>query len=922
MELPSWTHLVSQYNRLIELDTALSQAFVVERFWGREAVSEPFVFEIDCLSPNAYIDLRPLLATELTLRLRGVAGQRRWHGYCTQATQLGSEGGLARYRLRMEPWTTLLKLRRNFLIYQDVDERGIAERMFAHYPQASYRFDTSRALHARHIRTQWESDFDFLDRLCAEAGLVYRYEHEQSAASGDSGEPARHRLVIYDAQTRVSDVDPGAVRFHRIDATEQDDAIVVFTERRQITPSAASVASWQPEQLVNVAARAEVQAPSVAGLEVYDPARSGAIAQAARAQQIADLRLAGLQLPARLHDGAGSARQLAPGQGFTLTQHPTLSGQRFVPVVIEHVGVNNLGSEAAALVETTELERGDYRNRFTCVPAAVSLAPAFVARPTAPGPQTARVVGLPDAAVTSTRDHSVRIQFDMQRGAAPNPGGLTDTGGEDAGHAPGDASSGFWVPVGEWISGANYGSHFLPRVNSEVLIDFVQGDLDQPLVVAQLYNGEHLPPYAAGVDSAANHSGVLSGMRTLGLDGQSASRWVLDDAPGQVRHEIQTELADSGVALGWLVDQDGARRGALRGEGFEVHTQGWAVQRAGEGFLISTSARAHGASTQLDAADAVQRLAAASDTASQLAQTAQQVQAIELAANPRQAALLNSIDPAQTGKYTEAVNGQSAQKPGTTGRSAGDPVERFANPILLQEGPSHLAYTTPNSALAFAGGAQHWTVQHDAQLASGGTFSSVSGTATGLLSQNGVMQLVAAQGAVSVQAHTDALELLAEQAVTITSTEDTLEILAQSKATLQAGQSAIELEGQNITFRCSETFTVKASQRPFLGGENDAALLPALPTGLADGASATHWIALNYLDADTREPMAGTPYEIHFQGGPVIKGELDDQGKARHDPVPDKTVSKVVYQPRTPNDDQTWPVLEQLLVDNAQGSAK
>lgn len=910
MDLPAWTQLVSQHNRLIELDTALPQAFVVERFQAREAVSEPFVFELDCLSPNAFIDLRPLLATELTLRLRTPAGQRLWHGYCTQAAQLGSEGGLARYRLRMEPWTAFLQLRRNFLIYQDVDERGIVERLFAHYPQANYRFEAARALQSRPIRTQWESDFDFFERVLAEAGMVYRFEHAQSSESGDGGQRARHSLVIYDAQAAVPDVEPAAVRFHRIDATEQDDAIVVFTDRRQVAPSAASVASWQPEQLVAVAARAEADAPSVAGLEVYDPARSGVFAQGAAAQDIADLRLAGLQLPARLHDGAGAARQLAPGQGFTLAQHPALSGQRFIPLVIEHSGVNNLGSDAVALLQSGELERGDYRNRFTCIPAEVALAPAFVARPTAPGPQTARVVGLPDARITSTRDHQVRIQFDMQRGAAPNPGGLTETGGNDAGHAPGDAGSGFWVPVGEWLSGANYGSHFLPRVNSEVLVDFLHGDLDQPLIVAQLYNGEHLPPFAAGVDSSANHSGVLSGLHTQGLDGQTASRWVLDDAPGQPRHELHTELAASALAVGWLIDQDGASRGPLRGEGFEVRTQGWTVQRAGEGFLISTSARAKGASTQLDAAEAVERLAAAKDTASQLAQMADQVQAIPLAANERQAAFLQAIDPAQDGKYTEAVNGQAANKPGADGRTAGDPVERFASPVLLQEGPSHLVYATPNSALAFASGAQHWTVQHDAHLAAGATFSSVSGMATGVLAQNGPLQLIAAHGPVSLQAHASTLELLAEQDLTVTSTEDTLEILAQSKVTLQGGQSSVVLEGQNITFICLETFKVKASQHPLMGGESQAATLQALPEGLA--GQVPNWMELNHHWPDLT-PVAGAAYRVAFADGTVREGKLDGNGFARLEGIPSSAAR--VYFGEDPRSWQPEPV-QALTVTN------
>jgi len=102
--------LFNQHARLIELKTALPDAaLLVERFTGREAISESFRFEIDCVSTNAYFDLKPLLGEEVTLRLLQADGSKRsWHGYVTQAMQLGADGGLARYRLVMESFLAFL----------------------------------------------------------------------------------------------------------------------------------------------------------------------------------------------------------------------------------------------------------------------------------------------------------------------------------------------------------------------------------------------------------------------------------------------------------------------------------------------------------------------------------------------------------------------------------------------------------------------------------------------------------------------------------------------------------------------------------------------------------------------------------------------------------------------------------------------
>lgn len=918
--------LVSQHARLIEIATAPDLGLVVERFSGREGVSESFRFEIQVLSPSAFLDLTSVLGQPAALRLRRAnGGHRAWHGHITEFAALGADGGLARYRLVLSPFTAFLRLRRNALIFQDRDVRGICEQVFAHYPMAAYRFEVSQPLRKRPICTQYrETDFDFVTRLLAEEGLAYRFEHRQDDqdASGAARESGNHVLVVFDRQAETPTATPDTLRFHRIDSTETEDAITVFTEQRQVTPTAVTVASWQPEQVQAPAGQA--QAPDGAlPLEVYHADRVGVFPQGTSAHDTAELRLDALRLPARLHAGAGSGRGLAPGFAFTLTAHPDLGGAAFVPLAVEWTAANNLGSDAVRLLETPEIEHGSCRNRFVCVPAGTPIVPQFVARPTAPGPQTARVVGLPDSRVTSQRDHQVRVQLWWQRGAAPNPGGLTDTGSsaDPVGHAPGNETSGFWVPVAEWIAGPNFGANFLPRIGSEVLLDFEHGDLDQPRVIGQLYHGEDLPPYTAGVDSDANHPGVLSGFRTQGLDGQGGQRWVIDDAPGQLRHQLDSTSADSRLALGRLIEQPGASRGALRGEGFELATQGWGMLRAGEGLLVSTTARAGATSTQLDVAESVGQLKAAEQTAQRLSDAARQAQAVALAANAQQTKFRETIDPEQQGSYTSAVNGQDAKKPKPGGREPGDAVERFGAPVVLLEAPSTILAATPASALAFAGGAQHWTVQQDAQLSAGATFAAVGGRAVSVFAHGGPWQAIAAHGPVSVQAHTDRLELLADRTVTVTSTAESIEVLAQTEIVLQAGQTRVRLHGGDITFECPGNFTVKASQHPFLGGESNAAQLVPLPSGQTKPEEVAHWIGLNYLDPETDEPIADAEYEIHFKGGPKLTGKLDQAGKAHHDGVPDKPVEKVIYKPRPPDADKPPPILEELLVqDDAQGS--
>ncbi len=520
------------------------------------------------------------------------------------------------------------------------------------------------------------------------------------------------------------------------------------------------------------------------------------------------------------------------------------------------------------------MENGSYRNRFLAAPSDAPIRALPQDRPTLHGPQTARVVGVADSVVTPNREHQVRIQFGWQRGTAPNPGGLTDTGSKLTGHAPGDQTSGSWVPVAEWVAGPNWGTHFLPRIGSEVLVEFLHGDIDQPRITGQLYNGEVAPPFGGGIDEKAQHPGVLSGLHTQSHDGGGTQQWVIDDTPGQLRTRLQTSLADSRLELGYLIEHGDTRRGALRGQGFELATQGWGNVHAAKGLLISTTARSNGASTVLDSNEAVAQLKGAERSLEGMHDTLQQQNVPALTALKSTTQLREKIDPQVDGKYDGEVNGQSAMKP-DDGRTPGsNPVERFASALLLAESPEQIIWTTPASAVAYAGQNLQMTVQQDLHISAGETVSTVSGEHTALFAQEGPIKVIAANGPVSLQAHTGELELLADQAITITATDDRIDVLAQQKVVLQAGNSAITLEGGDITFSCPGTFTVKAGQHPFLGGASDAAAVPALPDQTfaftdslrfaVEGADVLAgdlgWTNLPFkiVDQDNKEVAAGT----------------------------------------------------------------
>ena len=184
----------------------------------------------------------------------------------------------------------------------------------------------------------------------------------------------------------------------------------------------------------------------------------------------------------------------------------------------------------------------------------------------------------------------------------PINGGLSGpntVGAQAAGHAPGDASSGTWVRVAQGVAGPSWGAVFTACGHRSA------GGLCRwrhrpPLIVGQLHNGQHDLPWPAGEDSGANHIGAISGWHMPHLDGGGASQWLVDDSQGQLRMRLATHGSRGGwseLSLGHIIAHSGssgaghAQRGAWLGEGFYGHTDGWAIVRAGQGLLLSTTAR-------------------------------------------------------------------------------------------------------------------------------------------------------------------------------------------------------------------------------------------------------------------------------------------------------------------------------------------
>ncbi|WP_017129765.1 type VI secretion system Vgr family protein, partial [Pseudomonas agarici] len=352
-----------------------------------------------------------------------------------------------------------------------------------------------------------------------------------------------------------------------------------------------------------------------------------------------------------------------------------------------------------------------YVNQFNLIPARQTYRPQtrdghgrrLHPRPTVQGSQSALVIGDGDPLLTD-RDHRIKVQFHWQRGTRgsslePHPRG-TD-------NAPGDARIGTWVRVAATQAGSNWGSVWIPRVGQEVLVDFLEGDIDRPVVIGALYNGQ-------GWDNAAHnqvgggpsgctgnapawfpgnqHAGVLSGWKTQDLSssrtGNGGYRHLqFDDSPGQSRLELYTTDQHSGLSLGHLKQTQDNQRLADRGYGSELHTQAQGAVRAGAGLLLSTE-------------PAVQQMQA-DGLLSELEKTQAQVEQLAERAHQQNAGLAADSGP-QLPSSAAVQDSQESLKATQEGQAAGAGIGggegsavAWSKPLLALYGKAGLLSLTP-----------------------------------------------------------------------------------------------------------------------------------------------------------------------------------------------------------------------------------
>ncbi|WP_157956789.1 type VI secretion system Vgr family protein, partial [Salinicola halimionae] len=311
---------LSQSQRLLTLEIA-GASLLPHRLVGEERVSEPFTYTLDCISQQGDIELKTLMAQPANLSILQADGSyRRLHGLVSEAALLGEDGGVTYYQLTLVPWLAMLKLGRDSRIFQDRSVVEVLTQVFDGHALAKgrYRFDLRREYPARSYCVQYrESDFNFVSRLCEEEGIFWYAEFADSTDSDNGDDFDGHRIVITDDVDTTQPVSPQAIRFHRQDATETEDALTQWGGVRSQQPTRVSVGTFDYKQ-PSLTKRTGLDTLSDQGnlpdTEVYDYAGEYYYYGYERGERLTENRLEAHESLAKRFRGSGGARQLQAGR--------------------------------------------------------------------------------------------------------------------------------------------------------------------------------------------------------------------------------------------------------------------------------------------------------------------------------------------------------------------------------------------------------------------------------------------------------------------------------------------------------------------------------------------------------------------------------------------------------------------------------
>lgn len=453
----------TQINRPFRLKTVLGDdALLLESFQGQERISAPFRYLLRVLTDDANVDMKSLLKSALVLTIVLEGSERHIHGNVRRIKLLSNgSDGLAAYEIEMVPSFWFLNLFSDCRIFQNKTVPQIVEKVFQDRGITNYRLDVSGSCPELEYCVQYrETDFNFVSRLLEQEGIYYYFEQTDDD----------HTIVLVDQKEALVVCKHDArVSFAPFTGGNADeDTIFSLESEAQVYSGTASLRDYD---FVKPAVDLSASLSNSMEGEVYD--YPGDYLTKDDGDRYSRIRLEEQELRSSIIRAESNCLGLECGYKFTLEDHLREdANQEYLITSLWQSGKN---SSYSAKSDPTAFE---YHNRLEAIPSSVSFRPPRLARkPVIEGVQTAVVVGKSGEEIWTDEYGRVKVQFFWDREGSC------------------DDKSSCWIRVSQGWAGKQWGAICIPRIGQEVIITFLEGDPDRPIVTGRVYNADQMPPY-------------------------------------------------------------------------------------------------------------------------------------------------------------------------------------------------------------------------------------------------------------------------------------------------------------------------------------------------------------------------------------------------------------------------------------------
>lgn len=457
----------TQDNRRLQIFTPLGDdVLLLEGFSGQEAISLPFQFELSLLSENRSVTFESVVGKSMTVALHLMSGKTRYfNGIVSSFSQGGSSQYFSSYTATLVPWLWLLKQTANCRIFQHKSVPDIIESIFNEHGFKDFSNKLHGSFPERDYCVQYrETDFNFVTRLMEEEGIFYFFKHEDK----------KHTLVFANnpSEFNPSPLTPEASYSTIVGASgDEEDVVTNWVASQEVVPGKFTVTDFDFEK-PNTDLTATVDGKDPRKFEVYD--FPGEYTTKDEGDRLVGIRMEehdGTRTEVR---GASNSMGFMPGYRFDLVGHFRRDANKAYTLL----SVRHSSSQRSF---SSEEEGGGfhYANSFQCITHPTPFRPPRTAVvPVINGTQTAIVVGPAGEEIYVDKYGRVKVQFHWDRDGKY------------------DEKSSCWVRVSQNWAGKRWGAMFIPRIGQEVIVDFIEGDPDRPIITGRVYNGASMPPYA------------------------------------------------------------------------------------------------------------------------------------------------------------------------------------------------------------------------------------------------------------------------------------------------------------------------------------------------------------------------------------------------------------------------------------------